>query len=171
MYTVNGGAMTARIAAITFGVAMLFSLAACTSSTVNLPPISTGATPTVTGAPTTTTGTPTTTTGTPTPGVLRRTYADNGASVTLHSGARLEVSLAGQWTFQPVSTPAVLQAGKPSAGTEPNCRPGTGCVLITEEFTAASGGTATIVATRTICGEAMRCTSANDHFQLTVSVA
>jgi hypothetical protein len=164
MYTVNGGAMTARIAAITFGVAMLFSLAACTSSTVNLPPISTGATPTVTGAPTTTTGTPT-------PGVLRRTYADNGASVTLHSGARLEVSLAGQWTFQPVSTPAVLQAGKPSAGTEPNCRPGTGCVLITEEFTAAGGGTATIVATRTICGEAMRCTSANDHFQLTVSVA
>ncbi len=164
MYTVNGGVMTARIAAITFGVAMLFTLAACMSSTVNLPPISTGATPTATSGPTTTIGTPT-------PGVLRRTYADNGASVTLHSGGRLEVSLAGQWTFQPVSAPAVLQAGKPSAGTEPNCRPGTGCVLITEEFTAAGGGTATIVATRTICGEAMRCTSANDHFQLTVSVA
>ena len=159
--------MIARIAAITFGVAMLFStvgtVAACTSSTVNLPPpVSTGATPT--GATTVPV------TGTPTPGVLRRTYADNGASVTLHSGGRLEVSLAGQWTFQPVSTPTVLQAGLPSAGTEPNCHPGTGCVLVTEEFTAVGGGTATIVATRTNCGEAMRCTSANDHFQLTVSV-
>jgi hypothetical protein len=161
MYTVNGGAMIARIAAITFGVAMLFCIVtACSSSTVK---ISSGATPT--GATTVPVS------GTPVPGVLRRTYADNGASVTLHSGAKLEVSLAGQWTFQPVSTPTVLQAGKPSAGTEPNCRPGTGCVLITEDFTAAGGGTATIVATRTNCGEAMRCTSANDHFQLTVRVA
>jgi hypothetical protein len=160
MYTVNGGVMIARIAAITFGVAMLF-VAACTSSTANPPPTSAGATTTFT----------TTTTGpVPSPGVLRRTYADNGGSVTLHSGDRLDVSLAGQWTFQSIGAPAVLTAGTPSVGTEPNCNPGTGCALVTEEFVAAGGGTTSVVATRTICGEAMRCTSANDHFRLTVSV-
>jgi hypothetical protein len=166
MHTVNGGVMIARIAAITFGVAMLFlavgTMAACTSSTANPPPTSVGATSTGAPPPTATTGPG---------GVLRRTYADNGGSVSMHSGDRLDVSLAGQWTFQPVAAAAVLDAGKPSVSTEPNCRPGTGCALVTEEFVAAGGGTTTIVATRTSCGEAMRCTSANDHFRLTVSVA
>ncbi|HEY0808376.1 MAG TPA: hypothetical protein VGD84_25130 [Pseudonocardiaceae bacterium] len=150
------------------------TMAACTSATAGAPPITTltsaGATSVSTSAPQPTTTAAPATSGAPTPGVLSRTYADNDGSVTLHVGGRLDVSLAGQWTFQPVSAPAVLHAGTPSVGAEPNCRPGMGCAIVTEEFTAAGAGTATIVATRTSCGEAMRCTSANDHFRLTVTV-
>ena len=76
------------------------------------------------------------------------------------------------WQFQPSSDPSVLRAeGSPATSPSPGCVPGAGCGTATATFTALSPGQATIVATRTSCGEAMLCQGSAGHYQIEVVVA
>jgi len=48
---------------------------------------------------------------------------------------------------------------------------GSGCGTQTWRFVASKVGTVHLIATRTTCGEAMRCTGTNGRFEVTVKVA
>ena len=98
---------------------------------------------------------------------------DNGTTVRLHTGGRLRVVLdSTYWAFAPSSDPAVLRGdGTPVVDPQASgCVPGAGCGTVTATFTAVAGGSATVTATRTTCGEAMRCTGANGRYTVTVVV-
>jgi cytoskeletal protein RodZ len=99
--------------------------------------------------------------------------ANDGQTVTLHPGEHLRVALASTyWQIQPSSDPSVLRAdGSPATSPSPGCVPGAGCGTAAETFTAVAPGHATVVATRTTCGEAMRCQGSAGHYQVQVVVA
>ncbi|RAG81625.1 hypothetical protein DN069_31880 [Streptacidiphilus pinicola] len=102
--------------------------------------------------------------------------ADKGHTVTLHPGQTLQVVLTGGYWPAPTSSSAAVlkQSGAPTlASPSPGhgCPPGVGCRAQQTEFVAVAAGTATVSATRTNCGEAMRCTDANGKFDITVVVA
>jgi hypothetical protein len=138
------------------------------------------------GVGTVTTATGRSTTGSPSamvtnPGPLVVGDGANGSTVTLHQGQTLRVVLgspgtAGStyWSFAPLPTAVLSAQGDPtvtpdrSGGT---CgRPGTGCGTVALTLTAHSPGTASVAATRSTCGEAMRCAPGRDSFHLTVVV-
>ncbi|SEM31764.1 hypothetical protein [Streptacidiphilus jiangxiensis] len=101
--------------------------------------------------------------------------ADKGRTITLHTGQTLEVVLTGGYWPAPVSSSeAVLKASGAPSYLSPSpshgCPPGVGCRPQQTDFTAVAPGTATVSATRTNCGEAMRCTDANGKFTITVTV-
>jgi hypothetical protein len=106
-------------------------------------------------------------------GTLAVADANDGQTVTLHPGDHLRVVLSSTyWQFQPSSDPSVLRAeGSPATSPSPGCVPGAGCGTAAATFTALSPGHATIVATRTSCGEAMLCQGSAGHYQIEVVVA
>jgi hypothetical protein len=110
---------------------------------------------------------------TPKAGTTTLTDQNNGQTISLHPGDRARVLLSNTyWTFQPDSAPAVLRSDGPAV-VRPQlrgCVPGEGCGTVMVAYTAIEPGTATITATRTTCGEAISCTPANDHFQITFVV-
>jgi len=99
----------------------------------------------------------------------------DGQTVTLAVGDQLEVTLhSTYWGFGTPGT-ELHMTGQHSTvvpvGTGPgHCVAGEGCGTETRVFTAASAGTTAVTATRTACGEAMRCTGANGTYRLTVIV-
>ena len=48
--------------------------------------------------------------------------------------------------------------------------PGGGCNPVVATFTAMSAGTAVLSASRTSCGEALRCGPDNSHYHVTIIV-
>jgi hypothetical protein len=102
------------------------------------------------------------------------TYGDNGRSVAIHTGDSLKVILSSTyWSFQDSSNPNVLRSGG-SAKVVPQlsgCVPGQGCGSVTATFKAVGAGVATIVAMRTVCGEALRCNGTNGRYEVAVSVS
>jgi hypothetical protein len=106
-------------------------------------------------------------------GTLAVADANDGQTVTLHPGDHLRVVLSSTyWQFQPSSDPSVLRPeGSPATSPSPGCVPGAGCGTAAATFTALSPGHATIVATRTSCGEAMLCQGSAGHYQIDVVVA
>jgi hypothetical protein len=129
-------------------------------------------TPTTT---TTTTARSATTTTLPRPGAATKTVSDrdNGTTVNVHAGERLRVVLdSTYWYIDPSAHPEVLRSdGTPRV--EPrtgSCPPGVGCGTVTATFSAAAPGSANVTATRTICGEALRCTGRDGRYSITVVV-
>ena len=101
------------------------------------------------------------------------TERDNRTIVTLRAGDHLKLVLSNTyWTIQPASDQAVLRSDGPpvTKATLAGCVPGGGCGTKTETFTAVGGGKATVSASRTTCGEALRCTGGNGNFDVTVVV-
>lgn len=101
------------------------------------------------------------------------TDRDNGTTLTLHVGDHLKLILGSTyWTIQPSSDTAVLRSdGTPVTKAKmQGCVPGGGCGTETGTFTAVKGGTATIVASRTSCGEALRCTGGHGEYRASVVV-
>jgi hypothetical protein len=98
--------------------------------------------------------------------------AANGATIRIHTGTRVTVRLGSTyWTFQGSSNPAVLrQVGTPTVKPRGGCVPGAGCGTVTATFVARHPGTATVTASRTTCGEALRCTGGQGSYTLTVVV-
>jgi hypothetical protein len=76
------------------------------------------------------------------------------------------------WTIQGSSDSRVLApAGKVVTSPEScSAPPGSGCGTVSQEFRAASSGTAQVTASRVSCGEAMRCIGPAGQYQLTVQV-
>ncbi|HUZ37621.1 MAG TPA: hypothetical protein VMV17_14965 [Streptosporangiaceae bacterium] len=86
----------------------------------------------------------------------------NGTTVRLDVGDRLNLTLSSSyWNLHPRPAPAVLHQDGPTSllpgpSTCPDI-PGLGCTPAQTLFTALAPGTAVITATRTTCGEALRC--------------
>lgn len=114
---------------------------------------------------------------TPPSSSVRLAFADNGKTITLHVGGTVHIALnSAFWTFQPIAAPQPLKLDatayvSPSPGTctGPQAA-GSGCGTQTADYTAVTTGTTSVVATRVNCGEAMRCTDANGHFQVQVVI-
>jgi hypothetical protein len=103
------------------------------------------------------------------------TEADNGRTVVVAVGQRLVVELhSTYWSLDrpaPASVlwpdgPVGVRASPPGVG----CVPGGGCGTVSQAFLAVGPGTATIIAGRTSCGEAMGCTGDQGRYALTVIV-
>ena len=98
---------------------------------------------------------------------------DKGTTVALHVGDHLKLVLTNTyWEIHAASDAVVLRSdGQPV--TKPKlqgCVPGAGCGTTTETFTAAKAGKATVSASRTTCGEALRCTGGNGEYKVSVVV-
>ena len=161
-----------RLAWALVGLCAALLLSACSSKSVT----TTSASPTGTSTPT-----PAGTAATASPsgqavavnGTVTVADANDGQTVTLHPGNHLRVALASTyWHIQPSSDPSVLRAdGSPTASPSPGCVPGAGCGTAAAAFTAVAAGHATVVATRTSCGEAMGCQGSAGRYKIEVVVA
>jgi hypothetical protein len=103
------------------------------------------------------------------------TEADNGKTVTVPAGSTVRLVLANTyWQVQGSSDAAVLApvagptVSAPPMGT--NCVPGAGCGTVTAIFHAVAVGHASILASRTTCGEAMQCQGTAGAFEVTIVV-
>jgi hypothetical protein len=86
----------------------------------------------------------------------------NGKAVSARAGDRIELILSSSyWDVTGVSAPGVLrQDGPPVLLARPSscpAIPGLGCTPVRADFTALTDGRAVIMASRSSCGEALRC--------------
>jgi hypothetical protein len=98
---------------------------------------------------------------------------DGGHTLRMHVHDRLVVVLSSTyWTVEGSSNPRVLHRTGPSK-VEPRragCVPGQGCGTVTTDFEAMAPGRAEVTASRTTCGEALRCTGSAGSYRLRVVV-
>jgi len=98
----------------------------------------------------------------------------NGKAVSARAGDRIELILSSSyWHVTGSSAPSVLrQDGAPVLLSRPSSCPdipGLGCNPVRADFTALTDGNALITASRSTCGEALRCQP--DQMRFTVKVA
>jgi len=98
----------------------------------------------------------------------------NGTAVSARAGDRIELILSSSyWHVTGSSAPSVLrQDGAPVLLSRPSSCPdipGLGCNPVRADFTALTDGNALITASRSTCGEALRCQP--DQMRFTVKVA
>ena len=99
----------------------------------------------------------------------------NGKTVSLGVGDSLELILSSSyWNVTGSSAPHVLRQVGPAAllPRPSGCPeiPGLGCIPLRAVFTAVTDGKAIITASRSVCGEALRCVGRSTRFTLTVIV-
>ena len=98
-------------------------------------------------------------------------WADRGRTVALHPGDELVVTLRSTyWHFRPSPDRDVLGAGRATVHSAPGGPPGTGIGTVRVRYRAVSAGTTTVTAGRRVCGEALRCTTGQSGYRLTVVV-
>jgi hypothetical protein len=108
--------------------------------------------------------------------------AANGTTIQLRRGQTLRVVLGSpttagsvSWSFLPPTSPVLAPLTAATVTPDhsaPGCaRPGTGCGTVALTLAARTPGTTAVTASRTSCGEALRCTAAQSRFVLTVVVA
>jgi hypothetical protein len=101
--------------------------------------------------------------------------ADNGRTFTVRSGSRVTLTLhSTYWSILGSSAPAVLHqvGGTSTRPAKPGtCVPGQGCGTVSASFIAVSRGDAVLTASRTTCGEALRCTPGQGYYSVHVVVA
>ena len=106
------------------------------------------------------------------PAVVLDEHANHG-TVQVVVGRDVELLLhSTYWTDFGSSRPAIVRVdGAPRfPPTASHCAPGMGCDPVLVRFTAASAGTAVLSASRTTCGEVLRCSPANSHFSVSIRV-
>ena len=99
----------------------------------------------------------------------------NGKTVSARAGDRIELILSSSyWHVTGSSAPSVLrQDGPPVLLSRPRrCPdiPGLGCIPMRADFTALTNGKAVIRASRSACGEALRCKPDQTRFTVIVVV-
>ncbi len=102
-------------------------------------------------------------------------YDANGQAVSARAGDRIELILSSSyWRLTGSSAPGVLrQDGQPVLLPRPSgCPdiPGLGCTPVRADFTALTDGKAVITASRSVCGEALRCQPDQTRFSVIVVV-
>ena len=109
-----------------------------------------------------------------TPGSQSLGENDNGRTVRVTVGTTVTVVLhSTYWTFAATPAGGVLgPAGAPQVSASPvhACVPGQGCGSVTAGFTALRVGVASIVATRTVCGEAALCPPGQRTYRVAIVV-
>lgn len=102
---------------------------------------------------------------------LLATDAQNGSTLTAQVGDVVHVRLGSTyWRFNPLNGDVVRTAGAPAFDPGPSCIPGGGCGTITQAYRAAKPGKVRITASRTTCGEALRCGPNQQSFSVTLLV-
>jgi hypothetical protein len=100
----------------------------------------------------------------------------NGKTVPVAAGDRVELILSSSyWNVAGSSAPRVLRQDgplklMPRPSSCPANIPGLGCMPVQMKFTALAGGRAVIKASRSTCGEALRCMPNQTRFAVTVVV-
>ena len=99
----------------------------------------------------------------------------NGKAVSARAGDRIELILSSSyWRVTGSSAPGVLrQDGPPMLLSRPSScpdLPGLGCVPVRADYTALTDGKAVITASRSACGEALRCKPGQTRFSVIVVV-
>jgi hypothetical protein len=99
----------------------------------------------------------------------------NGTTVDLSVGQTLLLQLhSTYWQDVTSSDPSTLRAMSPTVTPQPassSCPPGGGCGSITVQFVALGPGTATVAASRQLCGEDVQCPSSDRSYTLLVKIA
>jgi hypothetical protein len=146
-----------RVLAVAVGLTMVAAVAGCGTS----------ASPSATQTPP---GTPAPSSS---PRLVTATEGDNGRTLTLHRGQQMRVVLhSTYWTMRPAANAEVLaEAGQPVLDPKrTGCVAGAGCGTMTAVYDAIAAGRVQVVATRTSCGEAMRCTGSAGRWSVTTIV-
>jgi hypothetical protein len=99
----------------------------------------------------------------------------NGKAVSARAGDRIGLILSSSyWHVTGSSAPSVLrQDGPPALLPRPSSCPdipGLGCTPVRANFTAVTSGKAVITASRSTCGEALRCKPDQTRFAVIVVV-
>jgi hypothetical protein len=99
----------------------------------------------------------------------------NGKTVKARVGDRIELILSSTyWNLHGSSAPRVLRQNGPPVvlARPPSCPdlPGLGCTPEQVNFTALADGTAIVRASRTSCGEALRCAPDKTRFAVTLVI-
>ncbi len=103
--------------------------------------------------------------------------ASNGKVVTVHATDHLTLTLhSTYWTIAPLPKQKVITQVGPTV-TAPRlpasangCVPGQGCGTVTAHFLATGVGQIRLSASRTSCGEALRCTPRQSHWTVVIRV-
>lgn len=96
---------------------------------------------------------------------------NNGQTITVHQGQRVHVLLySTYWTIDGGHNRAIRVTGDQHFFPGAGCRPGSGCGYVTRDFLATSPGSGMLTASRTTCGEALRCAPNQSSWTLTVRV-
>ena len=114
--------------------------------------------------------------GHPVPKVIVVRDNANGRTISVRAGDTVELILSSSyWNVAGSSATRVLRqhGGTVLLPRPSSCPdiPGLGCTPERTDFTALAGGKAVISASRTSCGEALRCVGRATSFTLTVVVA
>jgi hypothetical protein len=106
--------------------------------------------------------------------IVTVTFADKGKTVDLRVGETLRVVLDNTyWSTNPPSSNSAGLVQRGAVKVYPRlagCVAGEGCGTVITLFRATAAGTAMVSASRVSCGEAMRCTSGNGTFEVTVRI-
>jgi hypothetical protein len=99
----------------------------------------------------------------------------NGKAVSARVGDRIKLVLSSSyWHVTGSSAPRVLrQDGPPVLLSRPSSCPdipGLGCIPVRADFTALTDGKAVITASRSACGEALRCKPDQTRFTVIVVI-
>jgi hypothetical protein len=134
------------------------------------------------GSPATASAAPSSTEASPSTSVLpsegvatiKLTEADRGTVVMVSTGTTVSVVLhSTYWSPATSSDESVLAgAGGPTVSPDPpgSCLPGIGCGTVTSIFVAQAPGRVVLSASRTVCGEARSCGSADTSWEVVVEV-
>jgi hypothetical protein len=105
-------------------------------------------------------------------GTVRIGQSENGRALNVAAGSRVVVVLDNTyWKFGVADRSMLVPIGKPAY--QPNltgCVPGGGCGTVTAVFRAAGHGRSVLTASRTTCGEALRCTGTNGSFRVVLTI-
>ena len=110
------------------------------------------------------------------PGTVSLSFSDNGKAVRLKVGEHLHIALSGPyWTFHGSDAPRVLRQDssgtvKPTTACSGPTRTA-GCGTRAADLTAVGAGRTSVLATRAVCGEAMRCVGTNGRFVAYITVS
>jgi hypothetical protein len=109
--------------------------------------------------------------------VLKISESGNSKTFSIKSGSTVEITLHSTFWSQKLITnlraidAPTMTAIMPGPTAPANCQlPGMGCGTIVWKFTAIKKGKASFVATRTSCGEALRCTGKDGRFTFSLKV-
>jgi hypothetical protein len=105
--------------------------------------------------------------------IVQVSEKQNGGTVTVRRGQELRVVLhSTYWTINPASNSTILRllGTTMRAKVGGGCVAGQGCGTMTGQFHALKTGKVTVTASRTSCGEALRCTGTRGHYKITVIV-
>ncbi len=97
--------------------------------------------------------------------------SDNGRTLNVHVGDRLELKLSSTyWMIEGSSNSQVLRpASAAVVSPQPSgCVPGGGCGTVDMMFDVVGAGSADVTASRNSCGEAMGCTGSAGSYRVSV---